>query len=67
MDEEAYLSERVAALNQPLARTGTANANPDEEVELDLFPTVWPFQVLTWLLQHNRNATTIRVSLVITQ
>ncbi|XP_054262532.1 pescadillo homolog [Macrosteles quadrilineatus] len=39
VDAEAYLSERVAALSQPLARTGALDSNPDEEVELDSFPT----------------------------
>uniref|UniRef100_A0A1B6ERC9 Pescadillo homolog n=1 Tax=Cuerna arida TaxID=1464854 RepID=A0A1B6ERC9_9HEMI len=38
VDEEAYLSERIAALNQPLARSGMSEDNPDE-VELDAFPT----------------------------
>ncbi|XP_046687521.1 LOW QUALITY PROTEIN: pescadillo homolog [Homalodisca vitripennis] len=38
VDEEAYLSERIAALNQPLARSGTSEDNSDE-VELDAFPT----------------------------
>uniref|UniRef100_A0A1B6L8V9 Pescadillo homolog n=1 Tax=Graphocephala atropunctata TaxID=36148 RepID=A0A1B6L8V9_9HEMI len=39
VDEEAYLSERIAALNQPLARSGMSEGNPDDEVELDAFPT----------------------------
>lgn len=40
VDEEAYLSERIAALNQPLARSGS-DTNADDEVELDSFPTVY--------------------------
>lgn len=39
VDEEVYLSERVAALNQPLARSGSVT-NADDEVQLDSFPMV---------------------------
>jgi hypothetical protein len=38
VDEEAFVSERVAALNVPLFRTGDAAI--EEEVELDHFPMV---------------------------
>ena len=38
VDEEAFVSERVAALNVPLFRTGDPAA--EEEVELDHFPMV---------------------------
>jgi len=37
VDREVYLAERIAALNQPLARSGSDA--PEEEVELDSFPT----------------------------
>jgi hypothetical protein len=39
VDEEAFVSERVAALNVPLFRTGDP-AVEEEEVELDHFPMV---------------------------
>jgi hypothetical protein len=38
VDEEAFVSERVAALNVPLFRTGDPAV--EEEVELDHFPMV---------------------------
>lgn len=37
VDEEAFVSERVAALNVPLFRTGE-NTTAEEEVEIDQFP-----------------------------
>jgi hypothetical protein len=39
VDEEAFVSERVAALNVPLFRTGGDPA-AEEEVEIDPFPMV---------------------------
>lgn len=39
VDEEAFVSERVAALNVPLFRTG-GDTTAEEEVEIDQFPTV---------------------------
>lgn len=39
VDEEAFVSERVAALNVPLFRTGRDTA-AEEEVEIDQFPMV---------------------------
>jgi hypothetical protein len=42
VDEEAFVSERVAALNVPLFRTGGATT-AEEEVEIDQFPMVKTF------------------------
>jgi hypothetical protein len=39
VDEEAFVSERVAALNVPLFRSGGEPA-AEEEVEMDQFPMV---------------------------
>jgi hypothetical protein len=39
VDEEAFVSERVAALNVPLFRTG-GEPTAEEEVDIDQFPTV---------------------------
>jgi hypothetical protein len=39
VDEEAFVSERVAALNVPIFRTGGDTA-AEEEVEIDQFPMV---------------------------
>jgi hypothetical protein len=48
VDEEALVSERVAALNVPLFRTG---GDPTaEEVEMDEFPMVKIFSSLLLLL-----------------
>jgi hypothetical protein len=45
VDEEAFVSERVAALNVPLFRTGGDPA-VEEEVEMDQFPMVKIFSSL---------------------
>jgi hypothetical protein len=39
VDEEAFVSERVAALNVPLFRTA-GDPTAEEEVEIDQFPMV---------------------------
>lgn len=49
VDNEAYLSERVSALNQPLACSGSTETNPDDDVQLDAFPTVRHVVFLTSL------------------
>lgn len=41
MDEEAYVSERIAALNVPLVNLDTTLQNTeDEELEMDQFTNV---------------------------
>ncbi|KAJ4432693.1 hypothetical protein ANN_21316 [Periplaneta americana] len=40
VDEEVFVSERVAALNVPLVRTGADLTEEDDEVEMDQFPMV---------------------------
>jgi hypothetical protein len=49
VDEEAFVSERVAALNVPLFRTGVATT-AEEEVEIDQFPMVKNILLLLELL-----------------
>lgn len=46
VDEEAFVSERVAALNVPLFCTGPT---VEEEVEMDQFPMVKIFSLLLLL------------------
>lgn len=40
IDDRVSLSDRVAALNIPLRRTGVSSEELTEEVELDQFPVV---------------------------
>jgi hypothetical protein len=49
VDEEAFVSERVAALNVPLFRTGGYPVS-EEEVEMDQFPMVKNILLLLKLL-----------------
>jgi hypothetical protein len=49
VDEEAFVSERVAALNVPLFRTGGDTA-AEEEAEIDQFPMVKNILLLLELL-----------------
>jgi hypothetical protein len=61
VDEEAFVSERVAALNVPLFRTG-GDPTVEEEAEMDQFPVVeiifsfllqLLFAVLFFIFSHN--------------
>uniref|UniRef100_A0A1B6CUK3 Pescadillo homolog n=1 Tax=Clastoptera arizonana TaxID=38151 RepID=A0A1B6CUK3_9HEMI len=38
IDEDGFVSEKIAALNTPIARTNTDSGEPEDEIMLDSFP-----------------------------
>lgn len=51
MDEEAFVSERISALNVPLVSLDPSTQNEEEEVELDSFADV----IIRFCIQLKKN------------